>query len=285
MSTFLLLVPFLAVVVLNLLPKRARVAAFAITFLVLALETAAAFVARFVAVDWSFLAPVERVLGFGLSLDHLGGLLLLCAGIVGMAALLVGRRTLAEASERFMFANLVLVALVGINGIAMVRDLFTLYVFVEVTAVATFILITLRHEGQAFEGAWKYIILSAVASVLMLSSIGLTLIISGDTSFNAIRISTSTQGGPLLLLIMGMFLSGLFAKLFASVIGAKVELMNTDGSQGAARGAGIGCGLYKQEADAFVGLTPVATVTPDAKLRKAYGPIYTRWAETLERTF
>ena len=82
-----------------------------------------------------------------------------------------------------------------------------------------------------------------------------------------------------------MFLSGLFAKLFASVIGAKVELMNTDGSQGAARGAGIGCGLYKQEADAFVGLTPVATVTPDAKLRKAYGPIYTRWAETLERTF
>ena len=211
MSTFLLLVPFLAVVVLNLLPKRARVAAFAITFLVLALETAAAFVARFVAVDWSFLAPVERVLGFGLSLDHLGGLLLLCAGIVGMAALLVSRRTLAEASERFMFANLVLVALVGINGIAMVRDLFTLYVFVEVTAVATFILITLRHGGHAFEGAWKYVILSAVASVLMLSSVALFLLSVGGISLDEVKTALATPG-TLTWVAIALFLCGLFVK-------------------------------------------------------------------------
>jgi len=81
-----------------------------------------------------------------------------------------------------------------------------------------------------------------------------------------------------------MFLSDLFTKLFASVIGAKVELMQTDGSQGAARGAGIGCGRYRKAADAFVGLRPVKTVSPDAKLAKAYAALYPRWVETLEKT-
>ncbi len=82
-----------------------------------------------------------------------------------------------------------------------------------------------------------------------------------------------------------MFQSELFTQIFASAIDATVELMNTDGSQGAARGAGIGCGTYKQPADAFIGLTPIATVPPDPKLRKAYRPLYARWAETLQQTF
>ncbi len=51
-----------------------------------------------------------------------------------------------------------------------------------------------------------------------------------------------------------MFLSPLFAEAFATTTGATVELYNTDGSQGAARGAGIGTGLYRGSEDAFVGL-------------------------------
>jgi xylulokinase len=82
-----------------------------------------------------------------------------------------------------------------------------------------------------------------------------------------------------------MFLSDLFARIFAAVVDAKVELMDTDGSQGAARGAGIGAGVYKKPADAFVGLKPVKTVSPDAKLRKACAEVYAAWVRTLEKTF
>lgn len=211
MSDFLLLVPFGALVLSNLLPKRARGAASWISFGILAAEAVAAFLERFVVIDWSFLAPLERVLGFHLAVDHLSGVLLLCAGIVGMAALLVARRTLSDPRDRFTFANLVLVALVGMNGIAMVRDLFTLYVFVEVTAVATFILITLRHEGQAFEGAWKYIILSAVASVLMLSSIALFLLSVGGISLDEVKAALGPPG-TLPWVATALFLCGLFVK-------------------------------------------------------------------------
>jgi len=81
-----------------------------------------------------------------------------------------------------------------------------------------------------------------------------------------------------------MFLSDLFAKIFASAIGATVELMDTDGSQGAARGAGIGAGIYKRATDAFVGLSPAKTVTPDARLKRAYAALYPQWCETLAST-
>lgn len=80
-----------------------------------------------------------------------------------------------------------------------------------------------------------------------------------------------------------MFLSPLFAEAFATVTKTTVELYNTDGSQGAARGAGIGAGIYKGPADAFVGLVPIKTIGPNKKLAAAYQQAYERWEEVLKR--
>jgi len=215
MSHLLLLVPFAAVLLLNVLPKRARVAGIWIAFGVLVLETAAAFIAKFGWVDLSALASLDQVFRFHLAPDGLSELLILCAGLVGMASLLVAWKTSHEVEERFTFANLVLIALVGINGIAMVHDLFSLYVFVEITAVATFILITTRRTGehgiQAFEGAWKYILLSVVASVLMLLGIAFFFLSADGISLDAVRQALAT-GAPLAWVATTLFLCGLFVK-------------------------------------------------------------------------
>jgi len=61
-----------------------------------------------------------------------------------------------------------------------------------------------------------------------------------------------------------------------------VELYNTDGSQGAARGAGIGAGIYKGADDAFVGLEPVKAIEPNEKLAAAYQDAYGRWEDVLK---
>ena len=79
-----------------------------------------------------------------------------------------------------------------------------------------------------------------------------------------------------------MFLSEVFAEAFAGVSQSCVELYNTDGSRGAARGAGVGAGVYKDMAEAFVGLKPVKTVEPREKSASAYGQAYGRWAEALD---
>jgi len=67
------------------------------------------------------------------------------------------------------------------------------------------------------------------------------------------------------------------ANMFLSPLFAEVELYNTDGSQGAARGAGLGAGLYKGPEDAFIGLEPVRTVEPNKQLKKAYQNAYETW--------
>jgi len=78
-----------------------------------------------------------------------------------------------------------------------------------------------------------------------------------------------------------MFLSPLFGEAFATVTGAKVELYNTDGSQGAARGAGIGAGTYTDYQQAFAGLDTVRTIEPTESLKSAYDEAYSRWVDTL----
>ncbi len=80
-----------------------------------------------------------------------------------------------------------------------------------------------------------------------------------------------------------MFLSSLFAEAFATVTQSVVELYNTDGSQGAARGAGIGAGIYKGPEDAFVGLQPVKTIEPNESLTSTYLEVYKGWENILKQ--
>ena len=78
-----------------------------------------------------------------------------------------------------------------------------------------------------------------------------------------------------------MFHSPVFRETLASITGATVELFDTDGSVGAARGAGIGVGCYNSMQDAFVGLSKLVVIEPDVKHLEAYQEAYQRWKNIL----
>ena len=78
-----------------------------------------------------------------------------------------------------------------------------------------------------------------------------------------------------------MFLSPVFSEVFACSTGANVELYSTDGAQGAARGAGVGSGIYKSITEAFTGLKAISTIEPKTRLRDAYKQAYELWKVTL----
>jgi xylulokinase len=78
-----------------------------------------------------------------------------------------------------------------------------------------------------------------------------------------------------------MFLSPLFRETLASITNAPIELYDTDGSVGAARGAGIGAGIYLSPNEAFAALRKIAEVEPDSVNRQAYVEAYERWKEYL----
>ena len=79
-----------------------------------------------------------------------------------------------------------------------------------------------------------------------------------------------------------MFLSPLFRTTLASVTGATIELYNTDGAQGAATGAGVGAGIYKNFTEAFSSLAKLQTIEPDMKNKALYEDAYQQWKNYLE---
>lgn len=145
--------------------------------------------------------------------DNLSAGLLVCIGLVLFITFLMARHFIENEEQRFFFSNLLLIVLLGLNGIVLVRDIFTLYVFLEVTAVATFVLVAFQKKPEALEGAFKYLILSSVASVFMLTAIALFLLITGSTSFSTTAIALKISGnGILVKFALGIFICGLFIK-------------------------------------------------------------------------
>ncbi len=78
-----------------------------------------------------------------------------------------------------------------------------------------------------------------------------------------------------------MFLSPVFREALASITGATIELYNTDGAAGAAKGAGIGSGLYKSNKEAFASLEKLAVIEPSVEKQEQYAEAYTKWSEIL----
>ena len=79
-----------------------------------------------------------------------------------------------------------------------------------------------------------------------------------------------------------MFLSPLFRDTLAGVSGATIELYETDGSVGAAKGAGIGAGIYADHNEAFATLEKLQVIEPNLADRAAYRAAYETWKETLQ---
>ena len=77
-----------------------------------------------------------------------------------------------------------------------------------------------------------------------------------------------------------MFLSPVFAQAFANATGLTVALYQTDGSVGAALGAGIGAGFYATPAEAFQCMERLQTIAPDAEAA-VYEQVYQRWKQLL----
>ena len=80
-----------------------------------------------------------------------------------------------------------------------------------------------------------------------------------------------------------MFLSPLFRQALANVSGARIELYDTDGAAGAAKGAGYGAGIYGSLDEAFATLSLISTIEPKESEIEAYREAYSRWKKCLEK--
>ena len=80
-----------------------------------------------------------------------------------------------------------------------------------------------------------------------------------------------------------MFLSEVFSSVFVNSLGCELELYNTDGATGAARGAGVGVGAYKDFNEAYSSMEKIKTYSPDAAMQEVYASVYKKWKKQLRK--
>ncbi len=213
MFHLLVLFPFFSIIILNLPFKSlARRAAFWVVFALCLIQIFLVFFpeSNFWCKNFKFF---DTFFKFNLLADSLTMVMLLSIGIVILVTLLVARQLIRDINRQAIFMNLLLIVMAGMNGAVLVKDIFSLYVFLEITAVASFILIAFDKDILAFEGAFKYLMLSALATTLMITAIALLILVSGSTQFQAINAALKNSSHVYLTgAALGLFVCGLFIK-------------------------------------------------------------------------
>lgn len=121
----------------------------------------------------------------------------------------------------------------------------------------------IHHRGHVFRAAQEGIVYALQFGLEIMKNMG-------------VDVKTVRAGNA------NMFLSPLFREAFANTTGASIELYDTDGAVGAARGAGVGVGYYKNFVEAFVGLNKIQTLDPQKHLQDAYTEGYKKWEKVLK---
>jgi xylulokinase len=181
----------------------------------------------------------------------------------------------------------------------------------------------LRKNTKAYSNAYDYTEMNKLASQSPIGSEGLTVLPFGngaerilenksvEASFHGLNFNRHSQAhifraaqegivfalryGFDILQEMGlktnviragnanMFLSPLFREAFVNTIGARLELYDTDGAKGAALGAGVGAGIYKNMKEAFHGLHILGSEDPVSSKAEQYQKAYSHWKSELNK--
>jgi len=99
------------------------------------------------------------------------------------------------------------------TGLALSGDLFNIYVFYELTAVASFGLVALRATGAAYIATVRYLLLSALGSVLALVGIAIVYLLTGTLNLAQIaQLAPGTLANPAGLAAFALLLVGFGVK-------------------------------------------------------------------------
>jgi len=147
--------------------------------------------------------------GIDLQLDSLATLMLLVINTVGLAVGLYSIDYMRRYTASGHFYGLFLLMVTGMNGVVLAGDLFNLYVFLEVAAVASYSLVAFGCGHEELEASFKYIVLGSLSSALILVGVALVYGITGTLNMAQMagRIAETGMDAPLLL-AFGLFICG-----------------------------------------------------------------------------
>ena len=116
--------------------------------------------------------------------------------------------------KKSTFYALFLLMVAGMNGLVLTTDLFNLYVFLEVAAVAGYALVAYGQQSDNVEGAFKYLMLSVVATSGILLSLSFIYFMTGTLNLSLLAAQAGTaMNAKLIAVCLALFLMGFGLKV------------------------------------------------------------------------
>jgi multicomponent Na+:H+ antiporter subunit D len=151
---------------------------------------------------------------FGITLvaDLFSAIMVVLAGVVGLAVVVISLASMDRGREAFGYYPLVHALLLGVCGAFLTGDLFNLYVWFEVMLMASFVLLALGGERPQLHGGIKYVTLNLLSSAVFLAAVGILYGLTGTLNMADLarkldamnQTTTVTAVGMLFLVAFGI---------------------------------------------------------------------------------
>lgn len=143
--------------------------------------------------------------GITLVVDLFSAIMLLVTGFMGLVTTIYSLGSIDARRESFGYYPLLQVLLMGVCGIFLTGDIFNLYVWLEVTLIASFVLMALGGETPQLKGAITYVVLNLIGSVTLLTAIGILYGAAGTLNMADLSQVLKNSPEPGLVVTMACF--------------------------------------------------------------------------------
>ena len=134
---------------------------------------------------------------------------------INLLALLGGLYLLRYFSSIGVRSNVLFLLLaLGMNGLVLTRDIFNVFVFIEITSIASYALIGMELNLKALSAGFKYMIAGSVASVFLLLGVIFLYSYSGTLNIDGMLNSPALRvGAPAIAIAIFMLLFSFFIEM------------------------------------------------------------------------
>jgi multicomponent Na+:H+ antiporter subunit D len=148
-------------------------------------------------------------IGIGMVLDGLAAFMLVTVNLVAFCIAVYSISYMEKFTAKWKFYTLFLLMLGGMNGVIITGDIFNLFVFLEIAAVASYALVAFGTERHELEAAFKYAVMGTVGSLFIL--LGIAFLYSYTSTLNMAdmgNILAATESANIVVMVIVLFLMG-----------------------------------------------------------------------------
>lgn len=115
-------------------------------------------------------------------LDPVGGFVILIVAVIGALSMTYAKASIEKeipAERIYLFYAMMMLCLSGLLGIAITGDAFNLFVFLEISSLSSYVLISLGRDRRALSSAFKYLVMGTIGATFYIIGVGMMYMMTG----------------------------------------------------------------------------------------------------------